>query len=196
MDAIVLGQGVRVFKYLHSIYNDMTDVYSLVKMREKEYDSGDNNDPGVTVCLISFNADILMNCIYNSDSSNKKELYNEIDRVVKQTGQTHSTILRQYFSNPASVASYNIAELYIRHVANSSGTNYISLPREYLVILEDIASYTRIIVELEDRTDSGSQLSVAQARAELAKLSRVPNYVESINQSAGYTVCDREKIVI
>ncbi len=182
--------------YLYSIYDGVTDVYSLVKMREQETDNSDNNDPGVTISFISLNTDVFLNCLYNGSDSNKEALYNEIQRIVQQKGQTHNTVLQQYFNNPASVASYNIAELYIQHIADSAGGYYITLPNKYLDILGDIASFERLIEQLEGRTDSGSQLSVAQARAQIEKLSRIPNFVESVNQTAGYTVCDDEKIII
>lgn len=182
--------------YLYSIYDGTTDAYSLVKMREQETDNYDNNDPGVTISFISFNTNIFLNCLYNQSNSNKEALYNEIQRVVQQTGQTHNTVLQQYFNNPASVASYNIAELYIQHIADSSNGSQINLPNKYLDILEDIASYERLIEQLEGRTDSGSQMSVMQARAQIEELSRIPNFIASINQNAGYTVCDGEKITI
>lgn len=182
--------------YLYSIYDGATDVYSLVKMREQEADNSDNNDPGVTISFISLNTNILSNCLCNGSNSNKEALYNEIQRIVQQKGQTHNTVLQQYFNNPASVASYNIAELYIQHIADSANGSQINLPNKYLDILEDIASYERLIEQLEGRTDSGSQMSVMQARAQIEELSRIPNFIESINQSVGYTVCDGEKIVI
>ena len=39
-------------------------------------------------------------------------------------------------------------------------------------------------------------MSVMQARAQIEELSRIPNFIASINQNAGYTVCDGEKITI
>ncbi len=185
--------------YLYSIYNGSTEVYSLLKMREQEYENSsdyDYDDPGVTVCFVSLNTNIFLDCLYNDSNTNKKALYNEIQRVVQQTGQTHNTVLQQYFNNPASVASYNIAELYIQHIADSANGTQINLPNIYLDMLEDIAVYERLIEQLEGRTDSGSQISVMQARAQIEELSRVPNFIESINQSAGYTVCDDKKITI
>lgn len=185
--------------YLYSVCNGSTDVYSFVKMREQEHENGsdyDNDDPGVTICFVSFNTTIFLNCLYDDSNSNKKALYNEIDRVVWQPGQTHNAVLQQYFNNPASVASYYIAELYIQYIADSANGSQINLPNKYLDRLEDIASYERAIEQLEGRTDSDSQISLAQLRAQLEKLSRVPKFIASINQSAGYAVCDDEKIAI
>ncbi len=185
--------------YLYSVYNGTSYVYSLLKMREQECENSsdyDYDDPGVTVCFVSLNTNIFLDCLYNDSNTNKKALYNEIQRVVQQTGQTHNTVLQQYFNNPASVASYNIAELYIQHIADSANGTQINLPNIYLDILEDIAAYERLIEQLEGRTDSGSQMSVMQARAQIEELTRVPNFIESINQGAGYTVCDDEKITI
>jgi len=159
--------------YLYVIRNETEEVYSLVKMREQETDgsnatnNGDNNDPGVTISLIPFDINILQNCLSNDSTANKIALYNEINKVVLLNNQTHSTALQQYFSNPASDAAYNIAELYIQHIVNSSNDNFVPLPLIYKSILQNSKEHGRIA-----------------------------EFIDSINANAGYTVCDNEKIII
>lgn len=182
--------------YLYSIYDGTNDVYSLVKMREQETDGEDDDNPGVTVCFVSFNTSILLNCLYNDTYANKIKLSVELDRVIWQNKQTHDAVLQQYFDNPASCASYSIAELYIQHIANMSMSGYVNLPNRYLNLLPIVEDYERVIEQLEGRTDSGSQLSISQCRVDLEKYGRIPNFISSLNQSAGYTVCDDEKIMI
>ena len=56
--------------YLYVI-NNSSPTFGLFKMREQEFDSDDNNDPGVTISFIDFDISKLNNVIYSGDTSIK-----------------------------------------------------------------------------------------------------------------------------
>lgn len=169
--------------YLYAIRNGTTYTYGLFKMREQESDVYDNNDPGITISFISFNNSVLVNCIIDSSTANRKLLYNEIDRVVHQTGQNHNTNIRNYFINPASQASYEISELYVNHLASFTQNGYITAPTNYVNVLNTISEITALLGN--PYLSNEAYLALYNQRAELQ---RVPNGIALNNQRAGYSV--------
>lgn len=164
--------------FLYAVPNETNYTYSLVKFREQEYDAKDGNPadgdtPGVTVSFISFNCNILVDCLFNSVDENIKRLNFEINRVVAYRGQHHSKSLKKYFNNPLSEGSYLIADLYVKHIASYVKNDYLPVPECYKEIVQQSISYKNSV-----------------------KLARLPLFIKLLNQTAGYVVCDNDKIYI
>ena len=98
-------------------------VYSLVKLREQEHDKeqgriGDGDTPGVTVSFISFQTEILTQCLEAPTFEKRQALNREINRVVSFRGQHHNPMLKAYFEKTESMGAYLIAEEYVRKIAS------------------------------------------------------------------------------
>ena len=101
--------------FLYAIPNGTDHTYSLLKLREQEYDlddgsPADGDTPGVTVSFISFACEILLACLATPSDENRRRLDGEINRVVARRGQTHHEELKRYFLDPKSQGSYLVAE--------------------------------------------------------------------------------------
>ena len=77
--------------FLYAVPNGKDYTYSLLKLREQEYDTedgtpADGDTPGVTISFISFACEILLNCLENPTDENRKKLGVEINRVVSLRG--------------------------------------------------------------------------------------------------------------
>ena len=73
--------------YLYAICNKTNCTYSLFKMREQENDvklglNADGDTPGVTISFIPLRTDVLLNCLQDPTPQNRKQLNEEINRVV------------------------------------------------------------------------------------------------------------------
>ena len=153
-------------------------VYSLLKLREQEHDqipgaAADGDTPGVTICFIRFDCGILLDCLRDPSDENRRKLNAEINRVVARSGQRHHEALKRYFVNPQSEGAYLVASVYTKHIAAMAEQGCLPVPDFYR---EMARQYT--------------------AGKHSAKVSRLPKFLESLNQEAGYTVCDNEKIFI
>ena len=164
--------------FLYAVPDEHDYVYSLLKLREQEHDAegdipSDGDTPGVTISFISLACEILLDCLTNPTDENRKKLNDEINRVAARRGQSHHEELKKYFSDPSSEGTYLVASLYTKHIAAFAANGYLSVPECY-------SRFTR-------------QSFLSKRSASLARL---PRFVESINQKAGYIVCDNEKIYI
>ncbi len=164
--------------YLYAVPDDLGYVYSLFKLREQEHDTedgspADGDAPGVTICFIPFRSEILFDCIENPSDKHRKKLNTEINRVVAHGGQRHHPALKKYFINPKSEGAYLVASLYTRHIASFVTNGYLEVPDHYKEIVQQCLSYK----------DS-------------PKLARVPQFIEMLNERAGITICNHEKIRI
>ena len=164
--------------FLYAVPEGDEFVYSLLKLREQEHDQSDGtpsdgDTPGVTVCFISFNCQILLDCLQDPSEANRRKLNGEINRVVARRGQRHHDGLKQYFANPQSEGAYLTATLYIRHIAAMAENGVLAVPNQYLALA---------------RKYLASKSSVKDAR--------VPRFVASVNLKAGGVICDHEKIFI
>ena len=164
--------------FLYAVPNRRDYVYSLLKLREQEYDAqgdepADGDTPGVTVSFISFAAEVLLNCLADATDENRQRLNREINRVVAYRGQFHHKSLKQYFINPRSEASYLIAVLYMKHISAMAENGTLAVPEHYGAVVRDITKGRRS-----------------------AKLFRVPQFIASLNQRAGRIVCDHKYIYI
>ena len=153
-------------------------VYSLFKLREQEFDAkngliADGDTPGVTVSFIAFDSGCLKNCLSQPTPANRKALNREINRVVSQRGQRHHRGLKAYFLNPGAEGPYLIAQLYVRHIASSARDGFVDVPVHYGEIYR-------------------SSLSAGAS----GRAARLPRFIASNNEAAGYTVCDHKKIFI
>jgi hypothetical protein len=101
------------------------------------------------------------------------KLDNEINRVVARRGQRHHKDLKRYFADPKSEGAYFVATTYIKHIASFAQGGYIEAPQHYKELV---------------------QRSAEQNHSKY--LTRLPRFVASVNQNAGFVVCDNEKIYI
>lgn len=164
--------------FLYAIPGEHDYIYSLLKLREQEHDAegdipADGDTPGVTISFISFACERLLNCLADPVDENRKMLNIEINRVVARRGQSHHEGLKKYFTDPSSEGAYLIASIYTKHIAAFAVSGCIDVPE----------CYGRLTRQHELLKKS-------------ATFARLPRFIESINQKAGYTVCDNEKIHI
>ena len=164
--------------FLYAVPNDNDYTYSLLKLREQEYDAkdgspADGDTPGVTISFISFDCEILINCLEDPTDENRKKLNIEINRVVAYRGQHHHNALKRYFKNPQSEGSYLVADTYIKTIASYAEGGYLRVPEFYKEIAWQSISYKNS-----------------------SKFARLPHFIGSLNKAAGYVICDNEKIYI
>lgn len=164
--------------FLYAVPDESDYTYSLLKLREQEYDAkdgtpADGDTPGVTISFISFRCKYLLDCLVNPTDKNRKRLGEEINRVVAYRGQYHHKSLKRYFAKPESEGSYLVANMYIKHVASFAQNGYLKVPEQYKETVQQSISYKNS-----------------------AKHTRLPRFIESLNREAGYPVCDHDKIYI
>ena len=148
------------------------------ELREQEHDAendspADGDTPGVTISFISFAYEVLINCLADPTDENRLKLDSEINRVVARRGQSHHSALKHYFMNPVSEGSYLVAAVYTSHIASFAQNGYLDVPQAYGEIVKQRA-----------------------ANKHSKKLGRLPDFIDSLNQEAGYVVCDHNKIYI
>ena len=153
--------------FLYAVPNGAEHTYSLLKLREQEYDlkdgfPADGDTPGVTISFISFAWKILLACLAEPTDENRRRLDGEINRVVARRGQTHHEDLKRYFLDPKSQGAYLVAALYTRHIAALARDGYLNVPEQY----------------------------------KTQKSSRVPAFIDELNRKAGYVLCDHQRICI
>lgn len=164
--------------FLYAVSGDTDDTYGLLKLREQEHDTedgspADGDTPGVTISFISFATEILLECLADPTDTNRTRLDGEINRVVARRGQCHHKDLKRYFVDPKAEAAYLVASVYVKHIASFAENGCLNVPEQYKEIVQKHISYKNV-----------------------AKWARLPEFMESLNQKAGYTVCDNEKIHI
>ena len=164
--------------FLYAVPNGADHTYSLLKLREQEYDAedgspADGDTPGVTISFISFTCEILLPCLANPSDENRRRLDSEINRVVARRGQTRHEDLKRYFSDPKSQGSYLVANLYTRHIAAFAKDGYLNLPEQYKRIAKQY-----------------------HAHRSSKRSARIPEFIEEMNRKAGYVLCDQERLYI
>lgn len=164
--------------FLYAVSGDHGDTYSLLKFREQEYDGGkdnlaDGDTPGVTICFISFDCQVLLNCLHDPSDANRQKLNAEINRVVARRGQHHHLALKHYFANPESEGAYLTACLYTKYIASFAENGCLAVPDQYRAFV---------------RKSLSPKCS--------AKDARIPWFIASLNEKAGAMICDNEKIYI
>ena len=161
--------------FLYAVHGGKEPVYSLVKMREQEFEQeqgiqADGDTPGVTVSFIAFDVQVLVDCMKNPSSENRRRLGMEINRVVAYPKQNHHPELKAYFVRPQAEAPYLIAETYVNYIAQFSSAGTLDVPQAYAEIY--------------------------QKRAGAKQYSRIPDFLDQNNRAADALVCDHEKIYI
>lgn len=161
--------------FLYAVPNDKDHIYSLLKLREQEHDAeegilADGDTPGVTISFISFNIEILLECLADATDENRKKLNIEINRVVAYRGQRHHKALKKYFINPNSQGAYLAADLYVKIIASYADAGILKVPDMYKEIV--LKSISR------------------------KKSRRLPQFIEELNKAAGRVICDNENIYI
>ena len=164
--------------FLYAVPGDADYTYSLLKLREQEYDAADGapadgDTPGVTISFIAFVCEVLLSCIADPSDENRRSLDSEINRVVARRGQTHHDHLKRYFLDPKSQGSYLVADLYTTHIAALSRNGYLNLPEHYKKIAKQY-----------------------QTHKNFKKLARLPDFIDDLNLKAGYVLCDHDKLYI
>ena len=164
--------------FLYAVPNETDYAYGLLKLREQEYDMddgspADGDTPGVTISFISFASEALLACLTNPSDENRRRLDGEINRVVVRKGQTHHKNLKRYFWNPKSKGCYLVANLYTTHIAALAKEGCLHVPEHYKKIAKQY-----------------------RACRNAKKLARLPNYIEALNQKAGYVLCDHHRLYI
>ena len=164
--------------FLYAVPDISEYTYSLLKLREQEHDTedgspADGDTPGVTISFISFTFEILFNCLSEPTAKNRQALNTEINRVVAHKGQRHHKALKRYFVKPASLGAYLVASIYTKHIATFAESGSLDVPEYYKEIVQRSISY--------------------KSRA---KFARLPQFIASLNQKAGFTVCDNSKLYI
>ena len=164
--------------FLYAVPNETDYTYSLLKFREQEHDTedgspADGDTPGVTISFISFACEVLLACMANPSEENRRKLDGEINRVVVRRGQHHHKALKRYFISARSEGAYLVAATYIQHIASFSQNGYLDVPEHYKEIVRQSISYKSA-----------------------NKLARLPRFIDTLNQAAGYVVCDNQNIYI
>lgn len=164
--------------FLYAVPNDNDYTYGLLKLREQEHDTedgspADGDTPGITISFISFDCEILTNCLADPTDENRKKLNCEINRVVVYRGQRHNKSLKRYFRNPLSEGAYLVTDTYIKTIASYTEAGCLGVPEFYKEIVQQSSSYKHS-----------------------SKFARLPRFIESLNKAAGYVICDNEKIYI
>ena len=153
--------------HLYAIPAGENWVYSLVKLREQEFDAaqgrvGDGDTPGVTVSFIDFRVEIFARCLAEPTLENRRDMNREINRVVSLRGQGHHPALKAYFEKTEAQGSYLIAWEYVRKIASLAENGRIALP------------------EIFRQKPDG----------------RILDFLASLNRRAGRRVADRENIYL
>ena len=164
--------------FLYAVPSEADYTYSLLKLREQEYDAedgapADGDTPGVTISFISLDGEVLLRCIETPSDENRKKLGVEINRVVACKGQRHHKSLKKYFIDPKAEGTYLVADVYTKHIASFAENGCLAVPEAYKAIVQQSVSYKHS-----------------------AKFARLPSFIDKLNQTAGYVVCDNEKIYI
>ena len=164
--------------FLYAVSGENGDTYSLLKLREQELDAkvglpADGDTPGVTISFISFDTRVLLKCLAEPTDENRKALNAEINRVVARRGQSHHRALKRYFINPGARGAYLVARTYTKHIAAFAEKGRLPLPDAYKEILQRSISYKSA-----------------------KKWGRLPAFIRTLNEKAGYAVCDNGYIYI
>ena len=161
--------------YLYAVPCTDGHIYSLFKMREQEHDAeigldADNDTPGVTISFVALDIAILEQCLLAPECTNRKMLAVEINRVVAYRRQVHHPDIKAYFLRPEAEGSYLVADLYTKKIASFASDGILDVPAAY----------------------------AKQYRKRYAsdKYSRLPDFLDSNNATAGRTVCDHDRIYI
>ena len=164
--------------FVYAVPDEADYTYSLLKLREQEHDAegvvpADGDTPGVTISFISFECEMLLDCLANPADENRLRLDGEINRVVARKGQSHHRALKKYFVDPKSDGAYLVAGLYTRHIAAQCADGCLDVPERYKQIVQQSVSYKHS-----------------------EKLARLPRFIDALNREAGYMICDHDRIFI
>ena len=164
--------------FLYAVPNENDYIYGLLKLREQEHDAengapADGDTPGVTISFVPFDCKMLLACLAIPIDENRKKLNLEINRVVALKGSRHHKAIKRYFKKPKSSGAYLVAQIYASHIASFAEEGCIEVSERYKEIVQESISYKN-----SDKT------------------ARLPRFIKTLNQTAGYLVCDNEKIYL
>lgn len=174
--------------YIFSV-NNSTPTYGLYKMREQEYDTDDNNDPGITISFISLDIS-KFNDVLNDEKESTEDLCNEIDKVVRVPDATYSDVIQEYFADVESEGAYLIAEAYVNKIAKLSNDNKIAFPDNLTNLYNEIDDIDELIESLTGSLFGPDPYTLAQLYKEKQQKSRVPNALKTINDDSENVIVD------
>lgn len=170
--------------FIYEVRNGEQFVFSILKMRE----SGDSvGSSGVSIPFISTRLDSLFT-FSDKDSRITTEDYffNEFQRIVDDSGQEADSTLVNYFKKTESKAPYLIADVYTNKlIADNGGQNTFSSEQMKKIVAE-INQINEKLKILPITPYSASR--IASLYREKSKLSRIPDYLNSLNNQAGYQI--------
>lgn len=155
--------------FLYAVPQQFDYVYGLFKLREQENDDdlvADGDIPGVTISFVALDTQILKSCLTEKTQECTKLLGAEINRVVAHRGQKYHPKMKEYFVKPEADGAYLVAELYVKHIASFAENGFVEVPEVYKEIYKN------------------------------QKDKRISDFIEQVNNDAGYVVCNHEKIFI
>lgn len=124
--------------YLYSVTKSTT-VYSLLKMREQEYDFvpgfADKDDPGVTISFVALDPEPL-EALFTGSLPVEQALpafVNAFRSVTEYLNVRHHPLLQEYFSSPYSKAAYLIADAYLQKLLSLVVDGRLPLPEKIAV---------------------------------------------------------------
>ena len=164
--------------FLYAVPNGSAHTYGLLKLREQEHDAeaaspADGDTPGVTISFVPFDCRRLLDCLDAPTDENRAKLNVEINRVVAYRGQRHHRALKEYFQDPRSRGAYLVADMYTKYIASFGENGRLAVPEHYRKIVQQ-----------------------SRSRKSAGKTTRLPSFIDALNQEAGYIVCDNEYIYL
>lgn len=114
-------------------------VCGLAKLREQEHDFlpgfSDRDDPAVTISFVAFPLETL-EALSPGDTPGSPAMERFVDAfrdVTERFSRPHDSQLQRYFSNPASLGSYAIANAYVGKILSLFPDGRIPLPDRFLL---------------------------------------------------------------
>ena len=164
--------------FLYAVPDGSAHTYGLLKLREQEHDAeaaspADGDTPGVTISFVPFDCRRLLDCLDEPTDENRAKLNVEINRVVAYRGQRHHRALKEYFQDPRSQGAYLVADMYTKYIASFAENGRLAVPEHYKEIVQQ-----------------------SRSRKSAGKAARLPDFINALNQEAGYIICDNEYIYL
>lgn len=111
------------------LYQVPRGTWGLYKLREREHDGGDSDEPGMTVSFLAFDLGILLGCLEDPAEENRRALAQELHRVVAARDQRHHEQLWDYFRRPEAEGPYLMGKIYIQKLRDLAPEGGFPLPK-------------------------------------------------------------------
>lgn len=145
--------------YIYCVVNNSTEKYSILKMREEETVNNNGTStkicPSMAISFVELDSQIFLSMLELPSTNNRESFENELRGLINVQKMQYDTQLRTYFNNPASSASYLIAEYYVQWIANMAVDGVLSVPENTMLNAED-----RIWIALTDNNTPDKMIFV------------------------------------